>query len=139
MSAQQQGLAPALPRARLRPWTAADADVQAVLRAFAGPGMAGQSHGPIATEAQARGWIAPLVPDPLGLQPRTVAFAIELDGEAVGNVMVSAIERRHLTCWMSYWVAPGARGAGLAGAAATALAGHCFTVLGLERLELGIG
>lgn len=137
MSGEKQDRAPALPRARLRSWTVGEADVQAVLRAFAAPDMTGQSHAPIVTAAQARDWIAPLVPDPLEPEPRTVAFALEFDGKVVGNVMVSAIDRRHLTGWMSYWVAPGARGRGLAGAAAAALAGHCFTVLGLERVELG--
>lgn len=137
MSGQKQEGAGAPPRACLRSWTAEEDDVQAVLRAFAAPDMAGQAHASIATTVQARDWIAPLVPDPLEPEPRTVAFALELDGSAVGNVMVSAIDRRHLTGWLSYWVAPGARGRGLAGAAAAALAGHCFTVLGLERVELG--
>lgn len=137
MSAQQQDRVGVPSRACLRSWTAEEADVQAVLCAFSAPDMTGQARAPIATAAQARQWIVPLVPDPLEPEPRTVAFAVELDGRAVGNVMVSAIDRRHLTGWMSYWVAPGARGRGLAGAATAALAGHCFAVVGLERVELG--
>lgn len=137
MGGQRQEWAGAPPGAFLRPWTADDVDVRAVLHAFAAPDMLGQSPAPIATAQEARDWIAALVRDPADTEPRSLAWAIELDGSAVGHVMVSAINRRHLTGWVSYWVAAGARGRGLAGAAAAALAEHCFTVLGLERLELG--
>ncbi|WP_372697123.1 GNAT family N-acetyltransferase [Arthrobacter sp. JSM 101049] len=121
----------------LRPWTLGDRDVAAVQRAFAWPGMAAQARNPIATAVGARSWLEPMVPASADAEPRCVAFAIDLDGVAVGHVMVSAIERVHLTGWVSYWVAPPARGRGLAGAATAALADHCFTVQGLFRLELG--
>ena len=95
--------------------------------------MAGQSGEPINSEAAARRWLAPWI-DPENSQ--TVAFAIELDGRAVGHVMAGAIDRRHDTAWVSYWVAPAARGAGLASRATASLAEHCFGALGLFRLEL---
>ena len=50
--------------------------------------------------------------------------------------MATAIEHRHNTAWISYWVTPAARGTGLASAATAALAGYCFDILGLHRLEL---
>lgn len=121
----------------LRPWTGSDADAQAVLRAFEAPGMAGQSRSAIASLDDARAWTAALVPDPSDKVPRSVAFAIDLKGTAVGHVMVSAMERRHLTGWVSYWVASSARGRGLAAAGAAGLAEYCFAQLGLYRLELG--
>ena len=57
-------------------------------------------------------------------------------GLAVGNVMATAIDKRHDTAWVSYWVSPHARGRGLASAATAGLAEHCFNELGLYRLEL---
>lgn len=137
MSGNREDHAALLQSAVLRPWSTDDVDVRAVLHAFAAPDMLGQSTARIATAQEAREWIAALVRDPADTEPRSLAWAIEHDGTAVGHVMVSSIDRRHLTGWVSYWVAAGARGRGLAGAAAAALAEHCFTVLGLERLELG--
>lgn len=137
MNGKRKDPAGTRPRAVLRPWTTDRADVQAVLRAFAAPGMAGQSRSAIASLDDAHAWIAALVPDPSDNLPRSVAFAIDLDGTAVGHVMVSAIERRHLTGWVSYWVASSARGRGLAAAGTAALARYCFAERGLFRLELG--
>lgn len=125
------------PRAFLRPWTDAEADAQAVLHAFAAPGMAGQSRTAIASLDDARAHVAPLVPDPSDAAPRSVAFAIDVGGIAVGHVMASAIDRRHLTGWVSYWVAATARGRGLASSGTAALARYCFAELGIFRLELG--
>lgn len=141
-----------VPRAVLRPWTFGDKDIAAVLRAFAAPDMAGQSARPISDAAGAREWLEIVVPRAAastgsseegtgqGQEPArsTVeALAIEMDGEAVGNVMVSGMEQRHQTGWVSYWVTPSARGRGLAAAGVAALAGHCFDSRGLHRLELG--
>jgi [ribosomal protein S5]-alanine N-acetyltransferase len=63
-------------------------------------------------------------------------FALVLDGRVVGNVAVTAIDPRHDTGWASYWLAPVARGRGLASAGLTAVAAWAFTA-GLFRLELG--
>ncbi len=134
----------------LRPWTFSDKDIASVIRSFAAADMAGQSARPISDVAGAREWLdimAPRVgasepsadeaqdqgPDPVTLQ----ALAIDVDGEAIGNVMVSGMEWRHQAGWVSYWVAPSARGQGLAAAGVAALAGLCFEARGLYRLELG--
>ena len=64
-------------------------------------------------------------------------LAIERDGAAVGNVGIGAIDRRHGTGWVYYWVAAPARGRGLAAAALGALAQWALTDGDLFRLELG--
>lgn len=63
-------------------------------------------------------------------------WAIVLDGVAVGNVGASAIDRRHHTAWVSYWLADSARGQGLATRALSTVADWAFRS-GLFRLELG--
>ena len=117
----------------LRPWTDSASDMAAILDAFDNDDMAAQSGEPIGTEAAARRWVAQWI-DP-GTQG-AVAFAIDVAGRAFGHVMAGAIDRRHDTAWVSYWVAPVARGTGLASRATAGLAGHCFGALGLYRLEL---
>ncbi|MFJ6417668.1 GNAT family N-acetyltransferase [Paeniglutamicibacter sp. NPDC091659] len=119
--------------AHLRPWTESAPDVAAVLEAFDTDDMAGQSGEPVNSEAAARRWLDAWVGAP---RPDAVAFAIDIQGRAVGHVMASAIDRRHDTAWISYWVTPAVRGRGLASEATAALADHCFHELGLYRLEL---
>lgn len=55
---------------------------------------------------------------------------------AVGNVAASAIEFRHKTAWMSYWLDETARGKGYATRALVAVSDWAFGH-GLYRLELG--
>lgn len=64
------------------------------------------------------------------------ALAIDIDGEAVGCVMAAQRDARHGTAWMSYWLAPAARGMGLASRALDTLSRQLFDE-GLHRLELG--
>lgn len=63
-------------------------------------------------------------------------WAVVEDGIAVGNVGAAAIEFRHETAWMSYWLAPAARGKGYAAGALIAVSEWAFAN-GLYRLELG--
>ncbi|MBF4564242.1 GNAT family N-acetyltransferase [Plantibacter sp. VKM Ac-2876] len=65
-----------------------------------------------------------------------LSWAIVRNGSVVGNVGVSAIDRRHSTAWLSYWLITGARGGGLATRAVRTVADHAFRE-GLFRLELG--
>lgn len=120
-------------QARLRPWAPSAQDIAAVLEAFDTDDMAGQSGEPVNTEVAARRWLEAWAG---GQRADSVAFAIDVDGIAVGHVMASAIENRHDTAWVSYWVTPSARGTGLASAATAGLAEYCFRELGLYRLEL---
>lgn len=64
-------------------------------------------------------------------------LAVCVTGTVVGYVGLSHIEHRHDTAWVSYWVAAGSRGQGLARRALAALTARAFTDLGLFRLELG--
>jgi len=63
-------------------------------------------------------------------------WAIVDEGGAVGNVGASAIERRHDTAWMHYWIASSHRGLGLAARALSSVAEWAFSE-GLYRLESG--
>lgn len=65
-----------------------------------------------------------------------VVRAVVLDGRVVGSVAVTAIEHRHGTGWASYWLAPAARGRGLATRGLVTVAALAFAE-GVFRLELG--
>lgn len=63
-------------------------------------------------------------------------WAIVFDGQVVGNIGMTAIEFRHQTAWMSYWLATPARGHLLATRSLVSVAEYAFAQ-GLFRLELG--
>jgi RimJ/RimL family protein N-acetyltransferase len=63
-------------------------------------------------------------------------WAVVEDNVAVGNVGASAIEFRHETSWIYYWLAPTARGKGYATRSLIAVCDWAFAN-GLYRLELG--
>ncbi|MBO0895826.1 GNAT family N-acetyltransferase [Arthrobacter sunyaminii] len=63
-------------------------------------------------------------------------WAISVDGVAVGNVGLSAIDRCHRTAWVFYWLASAARGNGYASRALATVADKASED-GLFRLELG--
>jgi len=67
---------------------------------------------------------------------RTRNWAITSDGIPVGNVGLSAIERRNDTAWCHYWLALSARGHGSASRALASVADWAFRG-DLFRLELG--
>lgn len=72
----------------------------------------------------------------LRFDERVKNWAVVVDGIAIGNVGASAIEFRHETAWMYYWLAAAARGKGYATGALIAVADWAFEN-GLHRLELG--
>ncbi|GCD20367.1 hypothetical protein CTKZ_19290 [Cellulomonas algicola] len=67
----------------------------------------------------------------------TWAFAVRVDGRAVGHVALAHVEHRHATAWVSYWLTASERGRGLATRAVASVARFAFDDLGLFRLELG--
>ncbi|WP_454049290.1 GNAT family N-acetyltransferase [Cellulomonas sp. Marseille-Q8402] len=69
--------------------------------------------------------------------PREHHLAVVDGGRVVGSVGVGAVEHRHGTAWLSYWLTAGARGQGLAARALATAARVAFDRLGLFRLELG--
>ncbi|WP_285042120.1 GNAT family protein [Plantibacter sp. LMC-P-059a] len=116
----------------LRPWKSTDAPF---LRAafVENPDLGPQFGGADLSDVDAAARFISQV-----LQPSDTRrnWAIVSDGVVVGNVGLSAIERRHATGWLSYWLSGDARGRGLATRAVDAVAEWAFTD-GLFRLELG--
>ena len=86
----------------------------------------------LATVDQARAYIDAQLP----FTESRRNWAITIDGAAVGNVGLSAIDRRHGTAWTYYWLTAAARGRGYAAQALATVAAAAFED-GLFRLELG--
>ncbi|KQR07284.1 GNAT family N-acetyltransferase [Cellulomonas sp. Leaf334] len=116
----------------LSPWSTSDADSLTVAVGES-PELAVQLGEEVGSRAAARTYIAQYLTDDDG----TVAFAIRVDGVAVGHVALSHIERRNDSAWASYWVTASRRGHGLASRALATIAAHAFDTLGLFRIELG--
>ena len=111
---------------RLRPWSP-ERDAAAVLAAFEASADLHRQAPPIRTLADARDHLAAIADESL---------AIDVDGTAVGCVMAGSRDAQHGTAWLSYWLAPAARGRGLAARALDTLSRQLFAD-GLHRLELG--
>jgi RimJ/RimL family protein N-acetyltransferase len=111
---------------RLRPWSP-ERDAAAVLAAFEASADLHRQAPPIRTLDEARDHLTAIADE---------ALAIDVDGTAVGCVMASTRDPRHGTAWLSYWLAPAARGQGLAARALDSLSRALFDD-GLHRLELG--
>jgi len=116
----------------LSPWSVADADALAAAVGES-PELGVQLGEAVETPAAARDYITQYLTDDEG----TVAFAIRVDGVAVGHVALSHIERRNDSAWASYWVTASRRRHKLASRALATIAAHAFDTLGLFRLELG--
>lgn len=111
---------------RLRSWSP-ERDATAVLAAFEASADLHRQAPPIRTLDDARTYLASIADE---------ALAIDVDGTAVGCVMAGQRDARHGTAWLTYWLAPAARGQGLAARALDALSRALFAD-GLHRLELG--
>lgn len=116
----------------LRPWTGADA-AALMHAARSADDLSAQFGGADLSTLEAA---ASYIRGSLRFDEHARNWAIVADGVAVGNVGVSAIELRHQTAWMSYWLAPSARGKGYATGALVAASDWAFAH-GLHRLELG--
>ncbi|WP_445443037.1 GNAT family N-acetyltransferase [Clavibacter sp. km1a] len=121
-----------MPGPHLRPWIASDADALRAAFLSTSDLVAQLGGADLATVAAADAHIA----GPLASDDAHRIWAIVDDGVAVGSVGVSAIDRRHDTAWLHYWLAAAGRGRGLATRALAAAAGWAFAD-GLFRLELG--
>jgi RimJ/RimL family protein N-acetyltransferase len=116
----------------LRPWIPGDAE--ALQRAW-------QSAPDLATQFGSAELTSPVaalayIEETLVFEERAKNWALVQDGIAVGNVAATAIEFRHATAWISYWLTPAARGRGHATGAVLAVSDWAFRH-GLHRLELG--
>ncbi|WP_288468602.1 GNAT family N-acetyltransferase [uncultured Curtobacterium sp.] len=117
---------------QLRPWSPSDAPALLAARRSS-PDLSRQFGGiEFADGTQA----AAHIQTHLRFDESAVNWAVVEDGVAVGNVGLSAIERRHGTAWAHYWLAQPVRGRGLAAGALQSAATWAFDD-GLFRLELG--
>ncbi|MFF4156356.1 GNAT family N-acetyltransferase [Streptomyces sp. NPDC001678] len=120
----------------LRPWAARD--VAALLEAHADPLMRWQAPQPVDTADEALRWIRRRA----GQWEEDAAYSFAVveradPGVVLGDITVSAVDRRHSTGWVSYWTTKSARGRGVATAACRTVCRWAFDELGLFRLELG--
>ncbi|PFG20630.1 GNAT family N-acetyltransferase [Serinibacter salmoneus] len=119
-------------RAALRPWHADDAFVLSAVMLQASDLHVQVGESDLSTPLLAKRFID----EALRSDERARHWAIVWEEEVVGNVSLSAIERRHGTCWASYWTVPRARGRGLAARALAGAAQWAFE-RDLYRVELG--
>jgi RimJ/RimL family protein N-acetyltransferase len=122
---------------RLRPWR--EADVPAVVAAFADP-LNHRFSWPFTSrygEGDARRSLAEQ--EHARMRGAELAFAlVEPDEESVllGGASLYDVERSDGRAAVGYWLAPGARGRGVATHAVELLAGWAFGALGLQRLRI---
>ena len=71
-----------------------------------------------------------------GRRGTALPFAVTLDGQLVGHVMVGNIVREPLlSAYVGYWVESRVSGGGVITAAVAQVVDHCFGPVGLHRLE----
>jgi len=110
--------------------------------------LSSQYPDPVTDAGSARGCLDRM----LGWDEGRRNFAIALSGVAVGNIGLSAIERRHSTGWISYFSSGAVRGQGLVTRSTTAVANWAnnpasgavavaagFVLEGRERQKLQYG
>lgn len=77
--------------------------------------------------------------DAAGRDGTTLPFAIELDGELVGQLTVSSITYGSMcSASIGYWVSEHVAGRGVAPTAVALAADYCFAELDLHRIEVNI-
>lgn len=119
----------------LRAWR--DADVPAIVAACQDPLIAHFTTVPSPyRDADARAFLAAQAAN------RRAGLAVELaiadrgDTELLGAIALGSVSPVHRRGTIGYWVAPAARGRGVATDALRLLAGWAFDILGLSRLDL---
>jgi RimJ/RimL family protein N-acetyltransferase len=122
----------------LRAWTAAD--IPAVAAACQDPAIARFAAAVPApySEADARAWFASQEPARRAGLRLELAITNSRSDALLGSIALSSVERVHGRAMVSFWVAPQARGQGVAAQAVWLLAGWALGALGLTRLELFI-
>jgi RimJ/RimL family protein N-acetyltransferase len=123
----------------LRPW--GEADLPGVVLAFSDPVMQRFSwHTAPYTAADAREWFAEQEQARLRGDGLSFALAGPRDQDVVlGSVSLEEVRRDRGRAAVGYWLAPQARGRGVATQAVRLLARWAFAELGLARLELTCG
>jgi RimJ/RimL family protein N-acetyltransferase len=90
------------------------------------------------SEADARAWLASQEPARRAGLRLELAITNSTSDALLGSIALSSVERAHGRAMVSFWVAPEARGQGVAAQALWLLASWAFGSLGLARLELFI-
>jgi|SRR5215472_1079767 len=123
----------------LRPW--GEADVPGIVLAFSDPVMQRFSWRTAPyTETDARGFFAEQEEARLRGEGLSFALVEPRDQDVVlGSVSLSEVRLDQGCAALGYWLAPGARGRGVATQAVRLLARWAFAELGLARLELTCG
>jgi RimJ/RimL family protein N-acetyltransferase len=124
----------------LRPWR--EADVPNSLMAFSDPVIQrfSWSQATPFTEEDARGYFAGQ--EQARLRGKEVQFALvepQDEDEVLGGCSLYELNLEHGCAAVGYWLAPQARGRGVASTAVRLLARWGFTQLGLARIELTCG
>jgi RimJ/RimL family protein N-acetyltransferase len=122
---------------RLRPWQ--EADVPAVVEAFADP-LNHRFSWPFTSrygEADARRALAEQEQARMhGAELASALVEPHTELPVLGSVSLYDVERDRGRAAIGYWLAPAARGRGVASHAVELLAGWAFAELGLERLQI---
>lgn len=92
------------------------------------------SYGP----EHARGWISRGASAAVNGAELQLVIIRERDGRLAGTVGLHEINRLVARCQAGYWVAPWARGEGIARRALSLLCDFAFAGLGMERIELTV-
>ena len=116
----------------VRPWTREDAPAL-VTAATTTPDLAAQFGGVTLDRLEAA---ETFIDESLRFDATVKNWAVVEDGVAAGNIGASAIEFRHDSAWVYYWLAAAARGRGFAIGGLLAISDWAFDS-GLYRLELG--
>jgi len=119
---------------RLRRWQAEDH--QALITAFADHEIQRWHFLRIDSPTEAGEWIAKTRAGWLSETVATWAIAVGDRSDAVGRISLYLHDLRNGLGEVSYWVAPQARGAGLATCALVAVAEWAFEELGMHRVEV---
>jgi RimJ/RimL family protein N-acetyltransferase len=120
----------------LRPW--ATDDLPGLLTAAADPLVHRYRYTLPDDPAAARAWLDSVERDRRRGARLELAICAVNDATAIGSVSLHAFRPRNGTAMISYWLAPVARGRGMASRAVRLLAGWGFGELGLARLEVHV-
>ena len=115
----------------LRPWEPTDAD--AVSAAYDDPGIR-RWHDRTMDVDEAGAWVASWADR--WRDEKDAGWAVVRDGVLAGQISLRSLAYADGRAWVSYWVAPHARGRRTAAAALTAVSTWGFDTLGLHRIEV---
>jgi RimJ/RimL family protein N-acetyltransferase len=120
----------------LRPWSLDD--LSELLAAAADPVVYRYRYSLPRDAGEAEVWLASIEGDRLSGERIELAVTTADEPRAIGSISLWGFHRRNHAAMVSYWLAPGGRGRGLASGALRLLAGWAFGELGQQRLTLQV-